>query len=174
MTIQEMSGSYDSEIVVRRWAATWTDFGFLIVLFGLVDALAGFPSDWFAVLVFFGVPTVYHTVLEGLLAFTPGKWLCGIRVTDTEGRVPGARRALVRTLLRLIEVNPLLLGGVPAGLVANYTKWHQRLGDLLAGTYVLRLQDIHQHFPTASAGRVRGPYSRFLESRVGSQSVKPA
>ena len=37
----------------------------------------------------------------------------------------------------VIEVNPLLLGGLPAGLVVIATERKQRIGDLLAGTLVV-------------------------------------
>jgi uncharacterized RDD family membrane protein YckC len=47
--------------------------------------------------------------------------------------------------LRLIEVNPFLVGGLPAGLVLLLTRRRQRLGDLLAGTYVVRLRDLKQN-----------------------------
>jgi uncharacterized RDD family membrane protein YckC len=39
--------------------------------------------------------------------------------------------------LRIIEVNPLLLGGIPAGIVVISTSRKQRIGDLLAGTIVV-------------------------------------
>jgi hypothetical protein len=72
--------------------------------------------------------------------------------------IPGALPALEPR-----DIDTVLLGGLPAGLIANDTNWHQRLGDILAGTYVLRLQDIDRHFPGAPAARLRGPYARILE-----------
>jgi uncharacterized RDD family membrane protein YckC len=63
-------------------------------------------------------------------------------VVDKAGKRPGLGRATVRTLLRLVEVNPFLIGGLPAGLVAANTKAHQRIGDLLAGTYVVPLKEL--------------------------------
>jgi uncharacterized RDD family membrane protein YckC len=49
---------------------------------------------------------------------------------------------LLRTLLRIVEVNPLLFGGLSAGLSIAATKRHQRLGDILAGTLVVRIKEI--------------------------------
>lgn len=60
-----------------------------------------------------------------------------MRVVDKRARAPGFGRALVRTLLRLIEVDPFLLGGLPAGICVFFTKYKQRLGDMVAGAYVL-------------------------------------
>jgi uncharacterized RDD family membrane protein YckC len=44
---------------------------------------------------------------------------------------------LIRSGLRIFEVNPLLLGGLPAGLVIIASQRKQRIGDLLAGTVVV-------------------------------------
>jgi uncharacterized RDD family membrane protein YckC len=44
---------------------------------------------------------------------------------------------LVRTLLRLLEANPLLFGGLPAGVAILLSGRNQRLGDLAAGTMVV-------------------------------------
>jgi len=43
---------------------------------------------------------------------------------------------------RLVEVNPLLLGGLPAGIAVAMSRRRQRLGDMLAGTYVVRRKDL--------------------------------
>ena len=61
---------------------------------------------------------------------------------DRDGHPPGFAKALIRTALRLIEVNPLLIGGFPAGIVMLATKRHQRLGDPRAGTCVARKADL--------------------------------
>jgi uncharacterized RDD family membrane protein YckC len=82
--------------------------------------------------------------MEGRWGATLGKFGTKIRVVDRLGRVPGYGRAVVRTLLRLVEVNPLLLGGIPAGIIALSSKSKQRLGDMLAGTYVLYLADVER------------------------------
>jgi uncharacterized RDD family membrane protein YckC len=39
--------------------------------------------------------------------------------------------------LRIIEVNPLLFGGIPAGIAVILSRRKQRIGDLLAGTVVV-------------------------------------
>lgn len=79
----------------------------------------------------------YFFLSEALWSRTPGKYLQGLVVVDTSGGRCGWRRALVRTLLRVVEANPLLLGGLPAGLVIVATERNQRLGDLAAGTLVV-------------------------------------
>ena len=85
-----------------------------------------------------GLIILWFWVPEALWGATLGKRLAKIRVVDRAGHPPGFLRAAARTLLRVIEVNPLLAGGLPAYLVFRFTKHGQRLGDLLAGTFVVR------------------------------------
>ena len=42
----------------------------------------------------------------------------------------------------MIEVNPILFGAAPAGLIANFSKSHRRLGDMLGGTFVVLAVDV--------------------------------
>jgi len=79
----------------------------------------------------------YFFVFEALWSRTPGKYLFGLRVCQVDGSRCTLRSAMLRTLLRVIEVNPILLGALPAGIVLLFTKRKQRLGDLLAGTVVI-------------------------------------
>lgn len=79
----------------------------------------------------------YFFLFEALWSRTPGKYLQGLAVVSFDGHRCGWRAALVRTLLRALEANPLLLGGVPAGLTILASKRNQRLGDLSAGTLVV-------------------------------------
>src|SRR5215213_2674403 len=79
----------------------------------------------------------YFFISEALWSRTPGKYLQSLVVVDPSGGPCGCRRALLRTLLRVVEANPLLLGGLPAGLAILTSKRNQRLGDLAAGTLVV-------------------------------------
>jgi uncharacterized RDD family membrane protein YckC len=79
----------------------------------------------------------YFFLPEALWSRTPGKYLQGLAVVDASGARCGWRRALVRTLLRVVEANLLLFGGLPAGLTILASKRNQRLGDLAAGTLVV-------------------------------------
>ena len=119
----------------------------LIALF--IDHLIGFalmlvavafvPEDMPVVkaVLFFLVYLAYFVVLEGLWSRTLGKFFQGLVVRKLDGSRCGWKAALIRGGLRIIEVNPLLLGGLPAGLVVIATERKQRIGDLLAGTLVV-------------------------------------
>jgi uncharacterized RDD family membrane protein YckC len=78
----------------------------------------------------------YFFISETLWDRSLGKLLTGLVVRGTDGSRCGWKRAAVRTLLRPLEVNPLLLGALPAGVSVLWTKRRQRLGDILAGTVV--------------------------------------
>jgi uncharacterized RDD family membrane protein YckC len=79
----------------------------------------------------------YFFLFEATWSRTPGKYLQGLVVVDPSGGRCGWQRALVRTLLRLLEANPLLFGGLPAGVAILVSQRNQRLGDLAAGTLVV-------------------------------------
>lgn len=79
----------------------------------------------------------YFFLFEATWSRTPGKYVQGLVVVDSSGGRCGWRRAAVRTLLRILEANPLLFGGLPAGLVIMASERNQRLGDLAAGTLVV-------------------------------------
>ncbi len=77
---------------------------------------------------------VVFVVGPGRWGRSPGLLAADLRVVDRRGRPPGVLRALVRTLLWVLDVLP----GLPlvAYLVARADRHHRRLGDLVARTYV--------------------------------------
>lgn len=72
-------------------------------------------------------------IQQGQRGATPGKLLLGLRVVRRDGRPPGVGRALVRTVLLVIDLFPVV-----AVLTALSEPDHRRLGDRVAGTYVIR------------------------------------
>lgn len=67
---------------------------------------------------------------------TPGKRWSGLRVVSLSGGSVGAGSSVVRNLLRLVDVLP---GAYLVGIVmVLVTGRNQRVGDLLAGTLVVR------------------------------------
>lgn len=86
-----------------------------------------------AFLVLFG----YFIVLEAITGGrTLGKLAAGLRAVRVDGQPMGFRRSVVRTMLRLVDVY-LTLGMVGLGFIVG-TPRNQRLGDLAAGTVVVR------------------------------------
>ena len=88
-------------------------------------------------LFFFVIYLAYFVVLEALWSRTLGKFVQGLVVRKLDGSRCDWTAALIRGFLRIFEVNPLLFGGLPAGLVIIASERKQRIGDMLAGTVVV-------------------------------------
>jgi uncharacterized RDD family membrane protein YckC len=79
----------------------------------------------------------YFILFEGMWSRTPGKYFQGLMVRKVDGRKIDWRSAFVRGITRIIEINPVLLGGFPAGIIIISSDRKQRVGDMLAGTVVV-------------------------------------
>jgi uncharacterized RDD family membrane protein YckC len=78
----------------------------------------------------------YFMVFEGLAARTPGKFIMGLKVVNLDGGSYDWIAVLVRNVLRIVDGLPVLY---LVGLVTvAVTQRNQRLGDLAAGTLVVR------------------------------------
>jgi len=85
---------------------------------------------------FSGAAFVYFWLFEARGGTTLGKRLLGLRVVDTSGRRIGYSKAFVRTALRVVDFLPFAC--VAGAVTIAVTRRHQRLGDLAAGTVVVR------------------------------------
>jgi uncharacterized RDD family membrane protein YckC len=79
----------------------------------------------------------YYLVFEAIWGRTPGKFIQGLEVRKLDGSRCDWKAALIRTGLRVLEADPLLLGGLPAGIAILSSDRKQRIGDKLAGTVVV-------------------------------------
>lgn len=112
------------------------------LLFG-VWAVAGSistKSGWAAAFATTGTFLVlwgYFTFFEGFNAGrTPGKMVAGLRTTSADGTALGFGASAVRNLVRFVDFLPFFYG---VGMISIFATAHdQRLGDLAAGTLVLR------------------------------------
>jgi uncharacterized RDD family membrane protein YckC len=108
----------------------------LLVLSMTMFAFPGFASA-LGFVVYFLVDWGYGIALESAWSGqTVGKRLLGLRVIQQSGVRIGFYHAALRNLARPVDRLPLfyLVGGVTALLSGS----HQRLGDMLAGTIVVR------------------------------------
>lgn len=87
-------------------------------------------------LLFAIVAIAYFVVMEGRLGQTVGKMVVGVEVVR-EGRTvaPGYGAAALRTLLRIVDG---LFAYLVAFIVVLVSDKRQRLGDMAAGTQVVR------------------------------------
>jgi uncharacterized RDD family membrane protein YckC len=93
---------------------------------------------------------VYDVLFEVRAAGrTPGKRALGVRVVLADGAPVSLRASAVRNLIRLVE--GVATWYVPAILSILLTRDNQRLGDLAAGTVVVR------EAPPAAASSYAGP-----------------
>jgi uncharacterized RDD family membrane protein YckC len=130
--------------LVRRLAAAGVDglilfFGFGFAISALVGGTSNSPDgvefqlNGLAALALFASWFVYFVAFEATLGATIGKLLFGVRVRTSNGERIGLIAALIRNLLRVVDVCI-----APIGLLLMLiSPRHQRLGDHAAGTVVV-------------------------------------
>lgn len=115
--------------------------GVVLLVAGLVvvsfvapdDALAAAGSVLVTALALVVGPAALETATGGR---TPGKLVTGLRTVRDDAGSPSFHHCFVRHLVAVPEV--WVLSGVPALVTALVTRRAKRLGDLVAGTYVVR------------------------------------
>lgn len=140
-------------VVLELRPASFATRGLALVLDILVIIAAGFAVFFLAgvagdsldqagsnamatalvVLVLVGVPTAVETLTRGR---SLGKLAGGLRVVRDDGGPVRFRQALVRALLAVPEI--YMTGGSIAVITSLANRRGKRVGDLLAGTYVVR------------------------------------
>lgn len=117
---------------------------FLVLTFSgaiAVGAVGPVLPEWVAVVavllltfgIFWGYPVAFESLWRGR---TPGKAALGLRVVTAEGAPVRFRQAAIRAVFGLIDF--FLFLGVVAVVTVLATARSQRLGDLVAGTIVVR------------------------------------
>lgn len=111
----------------------------VLAIVGSVIIMKQFPNSLVAIQVAAMVISylAYYLFFETIFCTTPGKYFTGLTIRDFDGGRCSFRQALIRTLFRIIEVNPLVLGGLPAAACILWSRDKQRLGDKVAGTVVV-------------------------------------
>lgn len=107
-----------------------------VLAFQLPDDPSGFVISIYVVatfLILFGYPIFWETLGSGR---TPGKRLTGLRVVRSGGLSVGFLASAVRNLVRIVDFLPSFY--VVATLFIFFSPRNQRLGDIAAGTLVVR------------------------------------
>lgn len=99
----------------------------------LSDAAAAAAFLTLVVVVFLGYPVAFDTFNRGR---TPGRLALGLRAVRDDGGTIGFGQALVRGMGGTIDF--VVTGGAGAVLSALFSTRDKRLGDRLAGTFVVR------------------------------------
>lgn len=141
------------------WIVAYFTFTLLVSdVLGFFQGLSGLTQTLVVVGVF-ATQWVYWTAAEVLMGGqTPGKRLVGIRVVRMDGSPVGVLESAVRNLVRIVDSLP---GVYAVGcLSVLLTRQHRRLGDLLAGTLLVREEriDLDKYTP-ATSGTLAQPAS---------------
>ena len=114
--------------------ALWVGYG-LLVVWALSEA--GADAEWLFIVLVFVPVLLYHLLFEVFFdGQTPGKRLLKVRVARLDGAQPTLGQYLLRWLLRFVDVT--VTSGTVAVVAVGVTRRSQRLGDLAAGTTVIR------------------------------------
>ncbi len=144
--------------------------GGLFVLRSLAGSSSGNASaSWLlavVVLIIFLINWGYYVFFEGLgKGSTPGKKRMGIRVIRQDGLPIGLREAALRNLVRAADMLPppsYILGG----LVMHFDSRGRRLGDMVAGTYV-----VVEKFDLATQGASGAAWAKRVEQGRSRQAL---
>jgi uncharacterized RDD family membrane protein YckC len=121
--------------VLLQWAAIFAIALVLLIVFGL----AGLPGLGFglSVIAWFVLSWFYGGLFEWLWnGQTPGKRILRLRVLSTDGQPIGALAAVLRNILRAVDMLPPVFYFV-GFLSAFWNDRFARLGDLACGTMVV-------------------------------------
>lgn len=86
---------------------------------------------------YLGAMFVYFALPEWKWGRTLGKVLLGMRVVSVDGTRASGRAVVVRTFLRAVDYQ---FAGLLGALLVLVTPLRQRLGDMAAGTVVVRIR----------------------------------
>jgi uncharacterized RDD family membrane protein YckC len=114
------------------------------VLIPAIHAFNHVSEQWaeaIVIFLFFLLNWGYFTLFEAFWnGRTPGKRVARIRVIQRSGRAIGLFESMARNLIRYVDQLPFFYA---VGVITMFvTKQHQRLGDLAAGTLVVRDREV--------------------------------
>jgi uncharacterized RDD family membrane protein YckC len=152
-TTQNIEIEYELATIFDRILAWLLDFAILIVyaFLGVLVGIAFTKEFSMGILAVVAVPfALYHLLMEAFFkGQSVGKMALRIRVVRTDGAPANFGNFLVRWVLRLFETDPVVFyGAIGLGSIAFSFKG-QRLGDMMAGTTVIKLDrkvNLHDTF----------------------------
>lgn len=153
------------------WLLDLTLRSFALLLLGLIVALLGMPLGLarssmglimvLSLLLDWGYGALFETLLSGR---TPGKLALGLRVVRTDGAPAQLPDYLLRNLLRMVDMLPATgLVGLCSMLLDDRMR---RLGDLAAGTVVVRRDGARLHDRVRIVPPIEAAELRALPPRV--------
>jgi uncharacterized RDD family membrane protein YckC len=164
----------DAAILFFFWVTAYFIFSLLVSdVLGVFRGLSGFAQTLLAVGIF-ATQWMYWTLAEVFFhGQTPGKRLLRIRVVRVDGSPIGIYESAVRNLLRAVDFLPLLYA--VGCLSMLFTRQHRRLGDLLAGTVLVREErfDLSKYTaPAQPSAEALSAVAATSSARLGSEEVE--
>jgi uncharacterized RDD family membrane protein YckC len=146
LTGQNVTIKYQPATILARVGALLLDyflvfayfFAITYMLFEKLDIMSGSTETWqVTIMVLCWLPAFgYHFLFESLLGGkTPGKMIVKIKVTNMDGSPAGIGAYFMRWILMPIDLFP---SGIIGALFIIFSNYHQRIGDMAAGTVVVK------------------------------------
>jgi len=144
LTGQNVIIRYQSATILQRISAFLLDYFFIFTYLFLIYLLfwkflsipAASDGLMIMLLLLLLLAMGYHFIFESLLGGkTPGKMIVRIKVTKSDGSIPGIGSYFLRWILLSVDT---LFSGCVGALFIILSKNHQRLGDMAAGTIVVK------------------------------------
>lgn len=143
-TTQNVAIEYDVAGIGERFWARLIDFGFLAlfyVFFALMASfIGGYVGEWlyYTVLILIAIGYVFYDFVAEYFfnGQSVGKYLMKVRVISLDGYQPTVGQYLLRWAFRFVDfMMSMQVGGL---IAAAITPNKQRIGDMVAGTTVIR------------------------------------
>ncbi len=134
-SVLSISERYGVGIVLRRSIGCMLDSAFVLAVLATLQHSLGDAYQKIGSEIWLLLAVLYFPFCEATWGRTLGKLLVGTVVVREDGEKPTTLQALVRGVCLLVEVIPLF------PMLMTFMRHKQRMGDLLAGTYVLRHYD---------------------------------
>ncbi len=154
----------DAMLIFFFWVTAYFVFSLLVSdVLGLFRGLSGLGQT-LLVVGLFATQWLYWTCAEVFFrGQTPGKRLLRIRVVRVDGSPVGVYESAVRNLLRAVDFLPLLYAVGCMSML--FSRQHRRLGDLVAGTLLVREERFDLDKYTAPAAQATpGPAAAVASS----------
>lgn len=159
----------DASLLFFFWLVAYFVFTLLVSdVLGVLQGLSGLAQT-LLVVGLFATQWLYWTLGEVFFhGQTVGKRVLGIRVVRMDGSPVGLYESAVRNLCRAVDFLPMLYAGGCLSMLL--TAQHRRLGDLLAGTLLVREERIDLDKYTAPAPGQGVP----VEGAAAARALSPA
>lgn len=137
--IQQEPASFAARLAAFAIDFTLMALSWILLYYLLFSDSLNFLNDLFRIVVYLLIPYLYPLVYETMASGqTIGKKIMHIRVVTLDGGGPGMTSFILRWLLLPFD---LFLSAGIGPLCIFFTRHQQRLGDLVAGTWVVRTQE---------------------------------